>query len=177
MRNAFLPVAALVLLFTSCGNNDKPEGETKTLVEDTPPPPPSPGPIELLGNDLLGAWKVIGGNMEIYEVWQKTNDSTYAGKCFMVKGKDTSVQETMELRTEGKDIYYVPTVIGQNNDKPVSFKLISSSNHTMVFENPGHDFPQSIAYKMMSADSLIASIYGKTNGKEHIEYFPMARIK
>ncbi len=126
---------------------------------------------------LLGSWKGVAGQGVSIERWYKQDDSTYAGMGLFIKGNVTLSQESIKLVQTGKDLYYIPTVKGQNNDQPVTFKLISATDKQLVFENPQHDFPQKIMYSLVTSDSLVAVISGVEKGKEHAVSFPMLRQK
>lgn len=126
---------------------------------------------------LLGEWEIQTARGKMSEVWSKQTDGAYAGKSYVVVGKDTVSSEAIVLKQEGNDSYYIPTVKGQNNDQPVKFKLTSSSANQLVFENPAHDFPQKISYTLESKDSLVAEISGVVNGQQRARKFPMKRVR
>jgi hypothetical protein len=114
---------------------------------------------------LTGTWKINTGNGSIIEQWQIANDSTLTGKSFFVKNDtDTIPQETIELAFRNGNWHFMSTVQGQNNNQPVSFKVILLKGTEFISENPAHDFPQRIAYRRIK-DQLFASIEGKKNGK------------
>jgi hypothetical protein len=110
------------------------------------------------------------------EEWSRLNDSTYTGKSYMITATDSISLESIVLKKEGNDIFYIPTVKGQNNDQPVKFKLTSSSPNQLVFENPAHDFPQKITYTLESENSLLAEISGVINGQQRSRKFPMKKL-
>jgi len=60
---------------------------------------------------------------------------------------------------------------------PVRFATKTISETQLVFENPQHDFPQTISYTKITADSLVAEISGTKNGHERKQIFPMKRVK
>lgn len=176
MSKIFSVLIVSTMCFYSCHSDSKSAATRRSISGMDEPPPPTP--IEMIGSEWLGGtWKAASDGREMYEVWKKVNDTVYAGTSYTVEGKDTIVQETIELRHEGHEIYYIPTVNGQNNNKPILFKLTDLDYHTATFENPGHDFPQVIRYKLISPDSLVASISGKMKGKDDTEYFPMKKVK
>lgn len=175
MIKTFLSVVILVLLISSCNNNEEQRENQNCSCEKNVPPPPML--IETIGNKWLGTWKTAIKGRKIYEVWQRINDTVYAGRSFEVKGNDTIVQETMELRDIRYEIYYILTVKGQNQNKAISFKLTDLGHGPGTFENPEHDFPKVIRYKIISADSLVVFISGKMNGKDDTIYFPMKKVK
>jgi len=53
----------------------------------------------------------------------------------------------------------------QNDEKPVTFKLVSSENGQFTFENKDNDFPERIIYTNPVKDSLHAWIEGSVNGE------------
>ena len=126
---------------------------------------------------LLGTWenKTAEGNLS--ETWEKVNDSTYLGQTYFIKGKDTIHFETIQLQQKGEELTYKANVQGQNEDKPVPFKLTKTTEKELVFENPKHDYPQKISYKSVSKDSLIAEISGIQLGKPSSEKYVMTKIK
>lgn len=126
---------------------------------------------------LIGDWENKSAEEIVIEMWEKENDSTFHGIGYFVVGKDTVSSESISLIQMGKDLFYIPTVKEQNEGEPVSFKLTSSSVNQLVFENPGHDFPQKISYTKISEDSLMAVISGIVNGKENSQKFAMKRSR
>lgn len=126
---------------------------------------------------LIGTWENKTPKGSIYETWNKTSDTEFAGKSYIVKEKDTLVFENIQLIQEQDRLFYIPTVKNQNNGWPVRFapKIISETK--LVFENPQHDFPQIISYTKITADSLVAEISGIKNGQERKQIFSMKRVK
>jgi len=125
---------------------------------------------------LLGKWGNQTQRGKMVEEWSLINDSTYGGRSYMITATDSISLESIVLKKEGNDIFYIPTVKGQNNDQPVKFKLTSSSANQLVFENPAHDFPQKISYTLETENSLMAEISGMINGQQRSRKFPMTRL-
>jgi hypothetical protein len=114
---------------------------------------------------LSGTWKIDTGRGIIVEKWKAMNDSTLYGKSLFVKSQGDSVlQESMELSLRKGQWTFTSTVQGQNNNQPVSFKVIFARGTEFISENPEHDFPQRIAYRRVK-NNLFASIEGRKNGK------------
>lgn len=126
---------------------------------------------------LLGKWENQTQRGKMVEEWLVINDSAYAGRSYMITATDSIPLESIKLKKEGDNLYYIPTVKGQNNEQPVKFKLISSSATQLVFENPAHDFPQKISYTLEGIDSLVAEISGAVNGQQRARKFPMKRVR
>lgn len=115
---------------------------------------------------LTGTWKMETAKGIIYENWKGVESHKLMGKSFKLKNTDTIVLERVELTYKNGEIFYIPTVTNQNNQQPVPFQLISTSNKKFVFENKEHDYPQRVIYHLLSADSVHARIEGTKNGKE-----------
>ena len=148
----------LMLIIVSC-NGDKPV-KTRQLAK---------------AEWLVGTWENKSSNGDLTEAWQKENDSVFKGQSYFIKGKDTIHSETIVLSENKGQVTFSPTVKGQNNNRPVDFKLISATGTQFVFENKTHDFPQKITYTKVTNDSLIAQISGMQKGKPIAEEFSMKR--
>lgn len=127
-------------------------------------------------NWLVGQWENSMPNGLLTETWKKENDSTFSGKSyFIINKKDTIHSETIILKQIKDDLIYSPTVKGQNNDKAVIFKLTTATTKEFTFENPTHDYPKKIVYKMVNATNLVATISGIQQGKPSSESYPMKK--
>jgi hypothetical protein len=114
---------------------------------------------------LVGTWKINTGNGFIVEQWKVINDTTLQGKSMFVKAAgDSTLQESLVLSYRKGEWNYTSTVVGQNNNLPVSFKIIFMGRTEFISENRSHDFPQRIAYRRIK-NNLFASIEGSINEK------------
>jgi hypothetical protein len=123
-------------------------------------------------NWFLGRWENKTPEGTFSEEWKVENDSVLKGESYFINGKDTLFAETVRLEQQKKDLFYIVTVPNQNEEKPVAFKLTSSTADYLVFENPEHDFPKKITYKLVTRDSLYAEISG--DGKK--QGFPFKKV-
>lgn len=120
---------------------------------------------------IVGTWKINTGQGYVVEQWKQLNDSTFSGKSFFVKSdNDTIPQESIQLALRDGQWNYTPTVQGQNNNAPVSFKLQFIGRAEFISVNPTHDFPQRIAYRRVK-NQLYASIEGLKKGKYQKQNF------
>lgn len=126
---------------------------------------------------LLGNWENKSADGNLTENWEKVNDSTFQAQSYYIKEKDTLHFESITLQQKGENLTYTATVKGQNNDKPVSFKLKTATDKQLAFENLKHDYPQKISYTQITPDSLVAKISGIQQGKPSSEQFSMKKIK
>ena len=157
MKNAIL-ILILALTFTSCLKSKE---ASKIVVADW----------------LLGNWENKSDEGDLLETWKKVNDSLYDGESYFIKGKDTLHFEKIQMKQKGEALYYIATIKGQNNDKPVTFKHNDTIEKQLVFENPKHDYPQRIVYSQMTKDSIIIQISGIQQGKPSSERFSMKKSK
>ncbi len=123
---------------------------------------------------LTGKWK--HENSTTIEKWEKDGE-LFKATVYKPFGKESLVTERIRLKEREGEIFYEATVRGQNNEKPVPFKLIESSQDRVVFENKNHDFPQKITYQFISDDVMLATIEGIMNGKTEKMDFKYSRIK
>lgn len=124
-------------------------------------------------NWFLGKWENKTPEGTFSEEWKTENDSVLIGESYFINGKDTLFAETVRLEQLENDLFYIVSVPNQNEEKPVAFKLTSSTSDYLVFENPEHDFPKKITYKLVNKDSLYAEISG--DGKK--QGFPFKKVK
>ncbi len=126
---------------------------------------------------FIGSWSGESSESIFTETWEKVSDTLFTGQSYFIKGSDTLSSETISLQQHDTSVFYVPLVEGQNDNKPIFFKLTYSDGTNAVFENPEHDFPQKIVYQLKENDSLIATISGNNNGKIRSIRFPMSLTK
>ncbi len=127
---------------------------------------------------LVGTWVMNGPQGRIMETWLPMSDSILSGQSTLYKKTSETVPlEQVKLVCRGKDFFYIPVAQGQNNNKPVEFKITSYSKNKFTAENPDHDFPKRITYILFKKDSLHAYIDGgaKLPGKRSDYYY--ARYK
>ncbi|MDI9312633.1 MAG: DUF6265 family protein [Limnohabitans sp.] len=123
---------------------------------------------------FLGEWRNQSKKGDFYENWKKVSDSTFAGVSYIMKGNDTIFNENVLLEQRNDSLFYDVSVNGQDE---TYFYLTKSSKKEVTFENPKHDFPTKITYKLISQDSIIATISGKIKGKEKSVTYPMHKKK
>ncbi|RZJ35555.1 MAG: hypothetical protein EOO51_05290 [Flavobacterium sp.] len=122
---------------------------------------------------IVGEWENQTDAGYLFEKWEKESDSVFRGASYFIKGKDTLGHELMTISQSAGHISFTATVAGQNQNKPVSFAMVSMKDGEMKFENPKHNYPQNIMYRRISADSLVAQIDGMQQGKRSSESYPM----
>jgi len=137
-------------------------------------------PVAAEGLDSLkwleGSWKRESPNGVVsYESWQRVSERTMEGRGWRVGPEGASREtESMLLARMGTELFYIPKP--PQNEHPVAFKLIEVSSSRVLFENPGHDFPQRIGYERNEDGSMTAWIEGDDEaGKPQRVDFPFER--
>ncbi len=92
---------------------------------------------------MQGTWNADRGN--IHEHWDVISPTLMKGYSYEIVEGQIIVSEYLEIAAKGKTTYYSATVIGQNDGKPVQFKM-TRADSVYIFENPKHDFPNKITY-------------------------------
>ncbi|CAM3482275.1 DUF6265 family protein [Aequorivita lipolytica] len=154
----YLLFILLPLLLNSCKNNSETKNsETETAVNKFEK-------IDQL-QWLLGTWTNESGEEFSQETWSRENESSFTAFSFTQVGKETVFAETMALEQKGENLFLAVVTVNQNNENPVTFKMVSSENGQFTFENKDHDFPERITYSNPVKDSLHAWIEGTVNGE------------
>ncbi len=106
---------------------------------------------------LAGSWEGVleGGTFE--EHWMKPSGGTMIGMGRHVVKEKTVFVEFMKLAQTEKGVELAITVGGQAE---VVFPLVKLDGKEATFENPKHDFPTKIIYRLEKDGSLFARIEG-----------------
>jgi hypothetical protein len=121
---------------------------------------------------LAGCWERNQQGSFITEMWMKPAGTSMIGAGRTVKFGTTTDFEFLRIEQRDDSIYYIAKP--RANVHETAFRLVKWSENAFVFENPEHDFPQRILYKV-NGDSLSARIEGTRNGKTSGFDFPMTR--
>ena len=111
-------------------------------------------------NWLNGSWAMKTDDGTVTEQWKPVNDSLMEGSSDFVKGDSVIPFETIKIFRRDTSFYYEAKAAGQNNEQPVEFILTAYSDTGFVAENPQHDFPKRISYKLVNKDSIHAFVDG-----------------
>lgn len=123
---------------------------------------------------LQGSWRVENSNL--LEKWEGGGDDAMIGKVYAISGKDTMLQETVQLIFDQENIWYKATVSSQNTAKVNLYRLTKCNPGLFVFENPDIDFPQKIAYRQIGKDKLLVWVEGYQHGKFTKSEWAMRRV-
>jgi hypothetical protein len=111
---------------------------------------------------LAGCWALQRGDRIVEESWMPSRGRMMLGMSRTTKAGRVTEHEFVLLRAVGSALEYRV----RTGDQPeVVFRAPLPSATEAVFENPTHDFPKRIGYRLVAADSLEAWIDGGAEGK------------
>jgi len=107
---------------------------------------------------LAGSWRMEKGGRVVDEQWMAPAAGVMLGMGRTIaKGKELE-HEFLQIREgPGGTLFYVAQPSGQ---KEAAFQLKSLTDAEVVFENPDHDFPQTVSYALQPDGSLLAALEG-----------------
>jgi hypothetical protein len=120
---------------------------------------------------MTGCWAFEMDGRRVEEHWLAPAGGSLLGVSRTVKGGKTVEFEFLQIRDLPEGVTYIAK---PSNQPEAKFVLSSKTADEVVFENPGHDFPQRIRYRL-AGDSLRARIEGTINGKPRAIDFPYVR--
>lgn len=113
-------------------------------------------------NWLQGEWKrlQLPAGRSGHERWVKIADHELKGWGVTMKGMDTAFTEKISIVVKDNLIFYVAETA--DNKEPVYFAVTKLTTSSFECENPKHDFPKKITYRL-EGNRIKAAISG--NGK------------
>lgn len=123
---------------------------------------------------LSGCWAAVNQEPGSGEQWMPPAGSTMFGVSRSIRNGETVAFEFIRIvEQEDGGLQFIASPSGQGT---TSFSMLSLGDREVVFENPDHDFPQRIIYRLMSDEELLGRIEGTIDGKERAIDFPMKKI-
>lgn len=160
MKQLISVILFSAFLMTGCSDGKNPKQETVTRF-----------------HWLNGSWAMKEGEGTVTEQWTPINDSLLQGSSDFIKGDSVIPFETIRMFSRGNEFFYEATPAGQNKEQPVEFKLTSFSDSGFIAENPQHDFPKRITYRLVNKDSIHAFVDGGSAMPEKKSDFYYSRKK
>ena len=118
-----------------------------------------------------------GGAGIYFEDWTKIDSTTYTGIGNYVTSDliDTLFSMNMKLVMSKKKATMFYDVSSKKDKKQLEFVLTSKDNNTFVFENPFHDFPSIMQYKVLADSSIEVTERGFVENKEKVRQFTIKK--
>jgi len=111
---------------------------------------------------LEGNWKGESGEAMIEERWTDAVGGTMLGVSRTIVSGKTVAFEFLRIEAREDGVFYVAQ---PNGRPPTDFKLARVSNGEAVFENPRHDHPKIIRYRLDDG-ALVAEVEGDEGRQE-----------
>lgn len=126
---------------------------------------------------IAGCWEISKPEkkMMVSEQWMTADGGAMIGMSRTVRGGKMTGFEFLRVVEDGTGIHYISKP--SENKEETAFKLVKWAAGDVTFENPTHDFPQRIIYRLTKPDALSARIEGTMNGKASGIDFLMTRAK
>ncbi len=107
---------------------------------------------------MLGNWISAGEKSTTRESWKEVGANAFQGTGNVTSKKDDNVlqSEALLLVEMSGEVFYLAKV--KENQYPVPFKLTASSANHAVFENPTHDFPKKLEYRLTGKSKLSVTV-------------------
>lgn len=122
---------------------------------------------------LTGGWTTTDGGVTIEEHWIAPAGGTMLAVGRTTKGERTMFFEFLRIEQRRDSLVYVAQPAGKSPG--TDFTATKCEKNKIVFANPEHDFPKSIAYELKDDGTLLAHLEGDEHGKPAREDFHYSR--
>ena len=121
---------------------------------------------------LAGCWISTPGDRVVEEQWMPPRGDSMVGMSRSSRRDSLRGHELVVIRSGPSGLVYRAYPSGQAS---AEFPLLETAPGRVVFEDPQHDFPQRIGYRLARPDSLLAWIEGSMDGAMRRIEFPYGR--
>lgn len=122
---------------------------------------------------MSGCWASDGAEAGSGEQWMRPAGGEMLGMSRFVRGgKAVAFEFTRIFENETGSLTFFAAPSGQASH---TFDLAILSASEVVFEDPEHDFPQRILYRLVEPDRMLGRIEGVSKGEQRAVDFPMTR--
>ncbi|HEX5632192.1 MAG TPA: DUF6265 family protein, partial [Gemmatimonadales bacterium] len=136
------------------------------------PPPAAADSGAALPAWLAGAWVTVRGSRTIEEQWNAPRGGVMLGTGRTTQGDRLVEFEFLRIvRRNGALVF----IAQPNGAPPTEFALTAQGPDSVRFENPAHDFPQVVRYRLTGPGSLVAVVSAVSGGKERAIRFDYRR--
>jgi hypothetical protein len=126
---------------------------------------------------LEGCWRGSANQREFREHWLPLRGNLLVGAGHTVAGGRTQDYEFIRIEPRADGVYYVAA---PRNQKETAFKLAGKTtdgpDEIFTFQNPAHDFPQTIIYRRGREGWLYVHVEGKLGTEDRRVIYPFRRI-
>jgi hypothetical protein len=123
---------------------------------------------------LAGCWAYDGRDPGSGEHWMPPLGGTMFAVSRTIRDGQTVAFEYLRITQTGGDS--LALFASPSGNEATQFDLVSLTESEIVFENPEHDFPQRIIYRLGDEDTLLGRIEGQSDGQPVAVDFPMSGV-
>ena len=124
---------------------------------------------------MSGCWSgPAGQGGTIEEYYTRPSANVMLGLTRYLRGDRVTGFEFTSFVRQDSAIVVTPRPEGQ---EPAEFRMTRLDRTNAVWENPRHDFPQLISYRLLPGDTLVARIEGPGPQGKQSEEWRMTRIR
>ncbi len=123
---------------------------------------------------LGGAWASVDVGVETEETWLAPKGGVMLGMNRTTKNAANAGFEFMRLEDRPGGVVFLAQPSGK---PPTEFPLKELKGKRAVFENPAHDFPQRVIYRMDHRGRMVGRIEGQLGGAERALEWVFERVK
>lgn len=127
------------------------------------------------GNDT-GRLKWITGNradtsLGFYEEWKISGDTMLTGYGYQLLNNDTIFRESLLIRKTGNTWSYIV----RHGNEETFFRLLNSPGDSLVFDNPGNEYPKRITYLNQPEGKIVVIIEnpGDSENSTRFNFIPL----
>ncbi|MDT8393103.1 MAG: DUF6265 family protein [Bacteroidales bacterium] len=124
---------------------------------------------------LEGTWATGDSIGLTAESWEKINDHYMSGEGLFATSDGKSVVEILNIFIQEGTLVYTALVPNENNGHEIIFTDTQLNPDSLVFNNPGHDYPKKIIYHRAGEDKVNVYLYG--NKKEADKLITLKKVK
>jgi len=112
---------------------------------------------------LVGCWESFENYSK--EVWVRNPDGSLLGFSASVESNEIAFYELLYIREVGGTLTYTAHPAGQNS---ATFLASVIDGQSVVFENPLHDYPQRISYRLEGLN--LTAVISLMNGERKLSF-------
>ncbi|MDX1455301.1 MAG: DUF6265 family protein [Gammaproteobacteria bacterium] len=124
---------------------------------------------------MQGCWSGDAGEqgLRIDEYYGAPQGGLLLGQVMHTDARQVVFFEFLRIEATADGIWLTPWPMGRLAE--TRFKLMLLQDDRAVFENPAHDFPQRIEYRLLPGNSLLTRIAGERDGEARVEEYQTRR--
>jgi hypothetical protein len=122
---------------------------------------------------LAGCWEREGPERHTIEQWTAPRGGMMLGLNQTTARGRTIAWEYLRIASVDGRLVLTALPSGQAEG---SFDAIELTDSSIVFSNPGHDFPQTVSYRRQPDGSLLGRIEGTEDGRTRSVDFPFVPV-